>query len=254
MMETLKDFIKEFEKIKEKGCVKTHRSGNTGVGKTLEDLLGIEENNLDEPDFGIYELKAGRVESNSMLTLFTRAPTLDKEFKLIAKKTYGTVSGNNYMRMKYGYASGKKENDEKILHTTLSTRHSVKINGSGTEFKLSFDTKKFYIEVNDGTIPVYWTRKNLKNAFEKKYRGSFVYARAVAKGKKENEVFQYKDAYEVCGLNFDKFIKFLEAGDICIDLRIGQYHKGAKKGKIHDHGTAFRIKINQHKDLFKKIA
>jgi hypothetical protein len=30
--------------------VETHRAGSTGIGKTLEDLLGIEENNVPGPD------------------------------------------------------------------------------------------------------------------------------------------------------------------------------------------------------------
>ncbi len=56
------------------GWIKTHRSGNTGIGKTLEDLLGITENNIQGPDFGSYELKSGRINSNSMLTLMTKSP------------------------------------------------------------------------------------------------------------------------------------------------------------------------------------
>ena len=52
MINTLNDFIEEFEKVKAMGWIKTHRAGPTGIGKTLEDLLGIPENNLDEPDFG----------------------------------------------------------------------------------------------------------------------------------------------------------------------------------------------------------
>lgn len=43
MIYTLEDFIREYRKIKEMGWIRTHRAGPTGVGKTLEDLLGIEE-------------------------------------------------------------------------------------------------------------------------------------------------------------------------------------------------------------------
>ena len=65
MINNLNEFITEFKKIKEQGWIKTHRSGPTGIGKTLEDLLGIPENNLDEPDFGDYELKSCRINSQS---------------------------------------------------------------------------------------------------------------------------------------------------------------------------------------------
>ena len=63
MIVTLEDFIREFTKIKGMGWIQTHRSGPTGIGKTLEDLLGIPENNLDQPDFGDYELSTGLVAS-----------------------------------------------------------------------------------------------------------------------------------------------------------------------------------------------
>lgn len=81
------------------GWITTHRSGNTGIGKTLEDLLGIDENNYQEKDFGEYELKASRCNSNSMLTLFTKSP-LPK-------------GSNTALRLAYGYTSSAYDNDER---------------------------------------------------------------------------------------------------------------------------------------------
>ena len=57
MITTLEEFVREYTRIKELGWIRTHRSGPTGIGKTLEDLLGIVENNIDGPDFGDYELR-----------------------------------------------------------------------------------------------------------------------------------------------------------------------------------------------------
>lgn len=74
MIYTLDDFIKEYSKICSMGWIRTHRPGPTGIGKTLEDLLGIVENNNDAPDFGDYELKSCRLGSNSMLTILTKTP------------------------------------------------------------------------------------------------------------------------------------------------------------------------------------
>jgi len=39
---TYQEIITKLRYIKDSGYVKTHRTGNTGIGKTLEDLLGIE--------------------------------------------------------------------------------------------------------------------------------------------------------------------------------------------------------------------
>lgn len=101
MIYTLEDFIREYRKIKEMGWIRTHRAGPTGVGKTLEDLLGIEENNHDAPDFGEYELKSCRVNSQSMLTMFTKTPQPPK--------------ANTYLRLKYGYSSSAYDNEEKVF-------------------------------------------------------------------------------------------------------------------------------------------
>src|SRR4030067_1961149 len=68
------EFAEKISQIKDKGFVVSNRPGDTGIGKTLEDLLGISENNIAGPDFDVYELKSGRKDSASMLTLFTKAP------------------------------------------------------------------------------------------------------------------------------------------------------------------------------------
>ena len=71
---TLRKLKEQLEKIKAMGFVKTHRAHDTGIGKTLEDLLGIKENNLRLPDVGDVELKAKRIDSGSMLTVATKSP------------------------------------------------------------------------------------------------------------------------------------------------------------------------------------
>ena len=71
----LKNLKKELQKIKKRGFVKSHRAGDTGIGKTLEDLLGIKENNIPFHDIShVAELKAYRRDATSMLTLFTLEP------------------------------------------------------------------------------------------------------------------------------------------------------------------------------------
>lgn len=88
----------------------------------------------------------------------------------------------------------------------------------------------------------FWSKANLKKCFEKKYKNKFVYAKADSRGSGANEEFRFISAFEVSGFNYDSFIHLLESGKIYVDLRIGQYHGGAKDGKTHDHGTRFRIK------------
>lgn len=67
-------FKEAIEQVEKKGFIQSHRTGDTGVGKTLEDELGVEENSVQAADLGEVELKATRRDSNSKLTLFTKAP------------------------------------------------------------------------------------------------------------------------------------------------------------------------------------
>ncbi|MDR1593690.1 MAG: MvaI/BcnI family restriction endonuclease, partial [Prevotellaceae bacterium] len=68
---TIKEFTYKFKQIKELGFVSTLRKGPTGIGYTLETLLGINENNNAQPDIDGAELKAHRTKGNSLITLFT---------------------------------------------------------------------------------------------------------------------------------------------------------------------------------------
>lgn len=238
MIVTLEDFISEFTKIKEMGWILTHRSGPTGIGKTLEDLLEIPENNLDQPDFGDYELKSCRINSQSMLTMFTRAPQPAKS--------------NTYLREKYGYSSSAYDNYEKVLHSTLSADRFTPVADTGNMLKIHCKPNGIYIESQDAIENVFWSREALKKCFEKKYKNKFVYAKALTRGIGSNEEFHFIEAYEVSGFDYDAFISLLEIGKIYVDLRIGQYHNGKNKGKTHDHGTGFRIREIDQPLLFKK--
>lgn len=237
MIYTLDDFIREYRKICDMGWITTHRAGPTGIGKTLEDLLGIPENNIDGPDFGDYELKSCRLDSNSMLTMFTRAPQ--------------PARTNTYLRLKYGYSSGAYDNDEKVLHATLSADRFTPIADTGHKLKIWCDVEGIYIMSEDGVENVFWSRDALKKCFEKKYKNKFVYAKAQSRGTGANEQFRFVEAYEVSGFDYEAFIDLLEEGKIYVDLRIGQYHNGPNKGKTHDHGTGFRIKEIDQPRLFK---
>lgn len=228
MIHTLNDFIREYTKIVEMGWISTHRSGPTGIGKTLEDLLGIPENNIDGPDFGDYELKSCRLNSNSMLTMFTKTP-----------QPRGAA---NTLRMTFGYSSDAYDNDEKVLHSTLSANRFVPIYQTGHSLKINCSDTKISIIAEDEKEYAFWTKDSLQKSFENKYKNKLIYAKAFSQGKGISEQFKFIEAYELSGFNYEAFVSLLEQGKIYIDLRIGQYHGGVKNGQTHDHGTGFRIK------------
>lgn len=224
MITTLDDFIEAFTEVKKMGWIPTHRSGPTGVGKTLEDLLGIPENNRDEPDFGDYELKSSRLKSMSMLTLFTRAPQ--------------PRGANTYLRKTFGYSSDAYDNNEQVLHSTLTATRFVSIANTRHKLKVECGADRISIVSENGIENVYWSEATLRKAFEKKYKNKMIYAKAEVRGTGSSEEFKFTEAYEASGFDFDTFNDLLRKGKIYVDLRIGQY----PNGKTHDHGTGFRIR------------
>ena len=139
----LAEFVTKFEEIKAMGWVKSMRRGNTGIGYTLEELLGISENNISAPDLGNIELKAHRINSTSMITLFTFNRKAWKMNPLEAIKKYGTPDGNGRLGM-YFTMSQKPNRSGLFLHIeddSILLRH---VSGKViAEWKLAFLAENF---------------------------------------------------------------------------------------------------------------
>ncbi len=68
----LKELVEKLQEINNMGYVKALRKGNTGIGYTFENLIGLEETNIPIPDIGgRVEIKTTRKDSSSLVTLFT---------------------------------------------------------------------------------------------------------------------------------------------------------------------------------------
>lgn len=73
---TKDSLINELKKIAYSGWIPNTRPGNHGgIGNTLEDLLGIEENNLPIPNASEWELKSQRLGTTALTTLFHIEPS-----------------------------------------------------------------------------------------------------------------------------------------------------------------------------------
>lgn len=212
--------IKKLRMIKKTGYIKTHRSGTTGIGKTLEDLLGIKENNIPGPNAVEIELKSTRKNTSSMLTLFTKSP--------LPKRT------NSVLLKKYGYPSARG-NKKKELHTTLNAKEFNQLK-SKSGFKIDIKNKRLNLIISNNEILGYWDENTLRESFERKLP-KLLYVKAKTKGRGPEEEFWFNEVWLLSGFNFNNFLKLLEQGIILVDIRIGQY----PNGKPHDHGTAFRV-------------
>ncbi len=212
------ELIKNLKTIKEMGYVKTHRAGNTGVGKTLEDLLGITENNIPGPNTVMFELKSARKNAKSMLTLFTKSPL--------------PRGVNSILVERFGYESS---NGKKRLETTVSATKYNKLKGR-PGFKIEIEEDRINLVTDNNECVAYWDRESLKNSFERKIP-ELLYVKAEARGSGSDEEFWFNEAWLLSGFDFDNFAKLLKEGKILVDIRIGQY----PDGRTHDHGTGFRV-------------
>jgi hypothetical protein len=214
------ELIEKLKEIKKMGYIKTHRMGTTGIGKTLEDLLGIKENNIPGPNAAMIELKSARKNVTSMLTLFTKSPLPQRS--------------NSVLLRRYGYESSKG-NEKKELHTTVNALRYNQLKGN-LGFKINIEENGICLVNSQEEILGYWDKETLRKSFERKLR-ELLYVKAETKDHGSNEKFWYNEAWLLYGFNFSNFINLLGKGTILVDIRIGQY----SNGKTHDHGTGFRV-------------
>ena len=219
-MISYEEMIEKLREIKEQNYIKTHRSGTTGIGKTLEDLLGIKENNMPSPNGIRTELKSARKNATSMLTLFTKSP-------LPAK-------ANSVLLSKFGYES-RRGNGRKELHTTVNAIEYNQLKGT-RGFKVDIDENRVNLVTIDKEIIGYWDKETLRTSFERKLP-KILYVKADSRGKGCYEEFWFNEAWLLSGFDFDNFVRLLKESVVLVDIRIGQY----PNGRPHDHGTGFRV-------------
>ncbi|MCO6446360.1 MAG: hypothetical protein J5I67_01840 [Ignavibacterium album] len=105
--------IDELKKIKAKGWIKNARQGNVGgIGNTIEELLGIKENNLPIPNAAEWELKTQRTDTSSLTTLFHMEPS-PRALKFVSQ----------ILLPKYGWAH--KEAGKKYPAGEMSFRQTI---------------------------------------------------------------------------------------------------------------------------------
>ena len=244
--QNLQAFIKDFHRVEQLGFMPSHRKSNTGIGKTYEDLLGVAENNLKEPDLHGFEVKSQRAYSGSYVTLFTKSPTMPRGANAILKDKYGSQD-EKYPKIN-------------VLHTSIFA-NSFNNHKSGFRFSLeiNYHEDKLYLLVADQNCNVidrttYWTFSVLQKCLtDKLSRLAYVSAETRRNGNNQEE-FHFNKAKIFSGLkSFQTFLDLLEEKKIMFDIRIGAYKTGTKKGKPHDHGSGFRIQKDNMNELYDFI-
>jgi hypothetical protein len=236
----------EFLRIKSLGFIKSNRTAkNDGaIGNTFEDYLGVQENNLKDPDFAGFEVKSKRELTSSYLSLFTKSPSGPKGANAYLKNTFGKPDED--------FPEVKKLNSSVFAHrwNSLYDKNKLKLEINRSEEKIVLLVKD--IEDNLVSDNVYWTFEHIKKAAAKKMSSLF-FVSATSKKEEGIEYFHYNSAKVFLDFDFEKFLVALENGFIMFDIRIGSYKSGKYFGKPHDHGSSFRVKRENISQLYTKV-
>lgn len=221
----LAGFQQKFEALKKRGYVRSHRVGPTGVGHTLEQELGMTENNIATPDLGEVELKARRVNSGSMVTLFTFNRKVWQVKPLYTVQTYGTPDKDK--RLGLYYTMSRTPNAKGLfLHIeedTISVRHI------------------------DGETIAIWNLGELATRFMQKIPAVIVVS-ALSEMRDDREWFSYTRAQLLYGTSEDILREQILAGNVVLDLRLHERVTSAR-----NHGTAFRAHEDKLSHLFRNV-
>ena len=253
---TKESLIAALVDIKNRGWIPNARPGNVGsIGNTLEDLLGIQENNLPIPNAAEWELKSQRAETSALTTLFHMEPS-PRALKFVP----------NIFLPKYGWkhelAGIKYPPNEMSFRQTIhglerSDRgFKVEIDKINRKVIISFDASKVtsnhaeWIEAVKNQIGFgeldpqpYWGFDDLNHKAGTKLLNTFyVQAKIIKDGDKE--FFHYNRILILRGFSVENFITALVEGNVLVDF-------DARTG--HNHGTKFRLRQNALPKLYSDI-
>lgn len=235
----------EFARIKSLKFVPCTSPNNKdgGIGNTFEDLLGVIENNKKEPDFEGFEIKSQRLFNSSYISLFTKSPDFPSGANSILREKFGEIRDTKHSHKKKLYASVFGNRD-----STIYSKYKMQLIVNRTNQKLELEIKNLEHEL---LMSVYWEFDTIMKASKKMDDLLLVYAETK---KIENEtLFHYTQAELYENFSFDMFLIEIEKGNIMFDIRIGVYNSGKNYGKTHDHGSGFRVKSENFRNLYESF-
>ena len=248
--------IQKLRQIKRRGWILGARQGNVGsIGNTLEDFLGIKENNLPIPNAAEWELKCQRAETSSLTTLFHMEPS-PRALKFVP----------NILLLKYGWkhkeAGSKYPPNEMSFRQTISCGirsdrgFKVVVDHKSRKVLISFDAKtvsprhkkwresvKRHVGLVELNPQPYWGFDDLFHKAGTKLLNCF-FVKAEVKQMASKECFKYTDIKMLQKFSLERFISAIERGLIYVDF-------DARTG--HNHGTKFRMKQDKLPELYEVV-
>lgn len=248
---TKEALVAKLQEVTRQGWIPNARPGNVGgIGNTLEDLLGIEENNLPIPNAAEWELKCQRIGSSSLTTLFHMEPSPRalKFVPAILLPLYGwehqTISGERSFRQTI---NGLQRSDrgfgvvvDRSTRRVLVSFDAQAVAERQAEWLVSVATR---VGLGELSPQPYWGFDDLRHKAGIKLLNCF-YVQAEAKRQKGSEFFHYNHILILEGFDFEKFLAAIETGAVLVDFDARTHH---------NHGTKFRLRQDRLPDLYGQV-
>ena len=210
------DELKErLSALKEGGYVVSMRRGNTGIGYTLETLLGVDENNLQTPDLGEIELKSHRRDAASLITLFTfnRGAWQMRQADVVEKYGYWDTNGRNAL-----YSTTNSRLNRQGLYTRIEDEH----------------VRLYHV---DGALIAEWSGRGLAKTFSEKMPALVAVYADTRINSDDREEFWFNEAYMLRQPSASNILELIRNDTIVVDIRMHINDRGS----VRNHGTGFRI-------------
>ena len=221
-------FIKEIEWIRfpKAGKIRRgeYRHASKNIGDLMESLLGLETNSLQDPDWGVHEIKSTRRSSGSRVTLTTKVPEYME-----------SLSARDFTD-RFGYQTS----GGKALRHTLSTKTPTP-----RGWQLIYRGAKLEIE-KDGNVVGHQNVGELRTHFLNKLK-HLVVVIADNEYRGKWEFFHYNEAYLYTDIDLNMIVPLLESEQLKFEFRMA-YEPGWK-----DYGPAYRMTRKNIRNLYRNM-
>jgi hypothetical protein len=228
------ELLSKLKKISSLGFVDSLRHGSTGIGMTLETLLGIEANSSRAPDYFGIELKASRVGASGH-----KKPSRVNLFSQVPDWTSSACKSGLEILNKYGYIHD--DTNRRQLYCTLRNIP----NPQGLYLQVD-ETSGILdsLKKRDQTVEqiVQWKIATLQTQLEKKHKHTF-WVKAKNKINASGvEQFHYIEVERTQSPLSGNFGPLVEIGAITFDFTLSLVKNKSGKGeRLRDHGYLFKI-------------
>jgi len=242
---TKESLVEELKKIRSMRWIPNARRGNVGgVGNTLEDLLGIEENNLPIPNASEWELKCHRANTSSLVTLLHTEPS-PRALRFVSRVFLPCYSwphqkaGTKYSPGEMSFRqtiSGLERSDRgfKVIVDRAECKVLISFDASAVDKRHSawLETVEKRVGLGELNPQPYWGFDDLRNKAGTKLVNCF-YVQADVKREGKQEFFAYSRISILQRFNLEGLLSGIEQGYVYVDF-------DARTG--HNHGTKFRLR------------